>query len=410
MKRAVIIGVDEYRDNRIPDLAGARNDAGEMRELLVRSGEFHVDPPLIGKAATGEAIRRAVSDLLWNTDEIDLALLYFSGHAYDDTYGNGFLAPYDMDYERPFVHGLRMQELNDLMRRAVNKDVILLVLDACKSGIAASGERGAAQPAPFEEAFKSLEQEDHEESKGRIVLASSGADEKSHERANCQHQALAGDPHPHGAFTFHVLEALSGLAASDGQNVTLHDIHSYVERELQGQTVTFFGSGLQMYKQIRLVEAGAFVAISGRMDRAEEFLKGSDAMSLFRAMGALLEIRRQTRGNDRAIVLRRNIDDRLSEEREVVTVFLTDNMWDLVTDCPQTSRRIQELVSDISFDALPEADRKLVGLLPGLWQAAKSGDPKDYKTWLNTMKSFEKHNSEALQVAESKNQALKLER
>ena len=147
-RRAVVIGVDEYRDPRIHDLEGSRNDATELAALLARTGDFDVEE-LLGVNATGEAIRTAVSDLLWRTDEADLALLYFSGHAYDDTYGNGFLAPHDMDYERPWVHGIRMQELNDLMLRAVNKDVVLLVLDACKSGIAASGQKGAEPALPL---------------------------------------------------------------------------------------------------------------------------------------------------------------------------------------------------------------------------------------------------------------------
>ena len=202
MKRAVVIGVDEYRDDRIKDLKGSRNDAKELADLLATHGDFDVEELLLGAQATSEAIRTAVSDLLWRADEAKIALVYFSGHAYDDTYGNGFLAPHDMDYERPWVHGIRMQELDALMAKAVNKEVVLLLLDACKSGIAASGQKaGPENVREFKDAFVSVEAEPPAGAKGRFVFASSGPDEKSHETCG-EHQFLGGGSHDHGAFTF----------------------------------------------------------------------------------------------------------------------------------------------------------------------------------------------------------------
>ena len=404
MKRAVIIGVDEYRDDRIQDLEGARNDAQELADLLAKSGDFEVDEPLLGRHATGAAIRSAVSDLLWRTDALDLALLYFSGHAFDDDYGNGFLAPHDMEYERPFANGVRMQEVNDLMLKAVNKDVVLLVLDACKSGIAASGQRGQApNQAPFEDAFIQLADAEVQ-GRGRIVLASSGADEKSHERRGCEHQYLGGDAHAHGAFTFQMLEALSGRAASDSEYVNLDDVKSFVERELKGQTLTFFGSGLQHSKQITLVRTTEFVSISTQLTTAAELLdKTEEPLSLFLAIRALTEIQPHTRNNDQAIELKKMVDARLSAERETVSYYLTSKKMDLLNHCPRTCKRVEALLSEISFETLIAIEQDMLGLMVGLWEASQQlDDQTDYRTWLSQMKGVEKHASEPPRIAKSK--------
>jgi uncharacterized caspase-like protein len=401
VKRAVLIGVDEYRDERIQDLEGSRNDAFELANLLAKSGDFEVEDPLLGSKATGEAIRTAVSDLLWRTDEADLALLYFSGHAYDDTYGNGFLAPHNMDYERPWVHGVRMQELNDLMLKAINKDVVLLVLDACKSGIAASGQKGAEPARPFKDAFVQIE-ETVPEGRGRIVLASSGADEKSHELRG-EHQYLGGESHAHGAFTFHMLEALSGRAASDGENVSLDDLTEFVDHELKGQTFTFFGSGLQHSKQIALVRATEFASISTKLNEASELLKTGAGEDLFRAISALKTVRSQTGKNQQVVELRNAIDQRLDGERETVVFYLVLKKMELIDKCPRTCERIERVLDGISFDSLVLDDEPyLLPLTLGLWQASQCRDDDvPYRAWLSQMRSVEKRLTEPPPVAKS---------
>jgi uncharacterized caspase-like protein len=391
MKRAVIIGVDEYRDDHIHDLHGPRNDATELEEVLSASGDFEVADLLIGPEATSEAVRRAVSDLLWRTDKTDLALLYFSGHAYDDAYGNGYLAPYDMDYERPWVHGVRMQEINDLMLKAINKEVVLLVLDACKSGIAAKGERGAEPARPIKEAFVELETTEPKGT-GRIVLASSGADESSYELCG-EHQYRAGDAHTHGAFTFQLLEGLSGSAASDGENVSLDDLTGFVERELKGQTFTFFGSGLQHSKQIGLVRAAEFANITARLNEVRDHLDEEEPTAVFVAISKLSSIKAQTANNLAAAALRRRIDERLAAERDAVVNYLTLKRVDLITNSPKTCGRIDALLPGISFETFVAPDREeyLLGLIISLWMASYERENEDrYGTWLNEMRIAEK--------------------
>ena len=404
MKRAVVIGVDEYRDERIHDLDGAANDANELADLLTRTGDFDIVGLLLGSEATGNAIRAAVSDLLWRTDAADVALLYFSGHAYDDTYGNGFLAPHDMDFDRPWVEGVRMQELNDLMLKAVNKDVVLLVLDACKAGIAASGEKGGEPVLEFEDAFVDLEAA-KPQGRGRIVLASSGATEKSHELLGA-HQYLDGEPHAHGAFTFQLLEALSGRAATDQENVTLDDVTAFVDQELKGQTFTFFGSGLQHAKQIALVQATEYTNIATKLNDAHALVSETDPSALFRAISALKTVQPRTVNNQQAKAVRSAIDERLRVERGPAIYYLTARRIDLLDNCPTVSKKVQALLSDISYATLVASDQEpyVLGLILGLWEASQVPDDEGaYSAWLDQMKAVEKVLTEPSRIAKSDN-------
>ncbi len=404
VKRAIVIGVDEYSDERIRPLPGARYDAREMHDLLDQDPDFQLDPLLLGKEATGDAVRMAISELLWRTDPLDLALFYFSGHAFDDTYGNAFLAPFDMDYERPLVHGIRMQELNDLMRKAVNKAVVLVMLDSCKSGIAASGDKG---PPPTETSVEhafDLHKGIHDsDAKGRVVLASSGPDEKSIELSDCRHQFLGGAPHPHGAFTYYVLEGLSGAAASDSADVTLSALHAYVERALKGtQHVTFFGGGLQDAQNIRLLKATNFAKINGKITEAERLLavyhEAGSPGELFWAVDALVRVRRETENNEKAVSLRKEVDDLLRAKRDNAIWYVASNKLDLGPNCSKTCQRLENLLPDISVDVLADA-KDMLGLLMTLWQAIdRPEDSPAHKVWRSQMSAFEKHAQEPPQL------------
>ena len=88
-KRAVIVGINEYEDDAITNLIGAVNDAEDVYQRLTDFGNFTVDYKLTNEQATCYAVRKAISDLLWQTDPCDLALFYFSGHGITDGRGNG---------------------------------------------------------------------------------------------------------------------------------------------------------------------------------------------------------------------------------------------------------------------------------------------------------------------------------
>jgi uncharacterized caspase-like protein len=216
---AVVVGIDEYEDDDIDALPGAKNDALELSERLKDSDpEYNYEVKcLIGSKATCTEIRRALSDYFWKTDRVDsetceLALFYFSGHGFQDPlYGEGYIAPYDMVKAEPFVNGIRMGELNHVISASEHKRA-LTILDCCYSGIAIAGQRGEVS-ATNDFSTEVNKFVDRSRS-GRMILASSGADKTSREILH-NHRGEK-EAHPHGALTFHLIEGLdSGLAQYD---------------------------------------------------------------------------------------------------------------------------------------------------------------------------------------------------
>jgi len=64
-KRAVVIGVDSYKNPKIEKLSGAVLDAREIYEVLTENGGFTITDQhfLTNSDATLENIRAAISDL-----------------------------------------------------------------------------------------------------------------------------------------------------------------------------------------------------------------------------------------------------------------------------------------------------------------------------------------------------------
>lgn len=392
VKRAVIVGIDDYEDDRIENLTGARNDAQELRDRLAENDEFSIDSILVDGEATGDAIRAALSDLLWRTDAADISLLYFSGHGFVDEYGNGFLAPADIDYKRPLVRGIRMQEVKELMRAAKNKDVILLMIDACHSGIAAGDEKGLPEATPIDTMFTDLA-DTAVEGRGRIVLASSGADQKSRELPECTHEYTDQQPHPHGVMTYRLLEGLSGQAAEDGSNVTLADLHAFLEGSLKAahnQTLTFEGSGLQNSAEIHLVRATQFADIMAEIEKASDRLDNDSPEGLFSAVYILKNIHNQAANNNEAKSVIGRVNERLQKEMPSTRGYMLSNGFELRMNCHDTYSSLEKLFVDMSFDSLVVADPGLMEMLFRLWDASRNpGDQAGFRDLLQALTAFE---------------------
>jgi hypothetical protein len=231
-RQAVIIGIDKYGDDEIPNLEGAENDATDICQRLKDFGKFKIANCLLNENATCMAIRKAISDLLWQTDPCDLSLFYFSGHGFVDSYKNGYLAPYDIKKEEPLVYGIDMQELKRVFLDSVNKLCVLMILDCCYSGIPTKGDRSIADvKVPYGSLFEKIEEE--KKNKGKIILASSGEHEVSREKKDCIHACRSGEQgHCHGVFTYYLIEGLDGKAADPTGIITLDRLHKYVNDQL----------------------------------------------------------------------------------------------------------------------------------------------------------------------------------
>jgi uncharacterized caspase-like protein len=376
VRRAAIIGVNKYEDETIPELKGAENDAKELYERLtdMDSGGFEVAKShfLTGKEATSDAIRQTLSDLLWKTDESDLSLFYFSGHGFQDEYGNGYIAPWNMRRTDPMVRGIRMSYLTDLLLRAKLKTTVLMILDCCYSGIATEGQRGAASAeAPrFGEWFSQLGHEDI--GKGRIVLASSGKDEKSRERLKCEHTLGRGAPseHPHGVFTYHLLEGLDGKAAT-GSNyeITLEGLRKYIDDQMADDPdhkPTFFGAGLTQADRITIARASQWNKINQNLQKATELLKKNDADYAFFAAQTLRDVISNYTTLPEAIALKQEIDTRLQRYGRRAGVWLLGTMKEPWIEYRDLLSELEDLVGNLSVDTIINQTAEMQSLLAAL--------------------------------------------
>jgi len=130
--RALIIGINDYKDPKIPDLETAINDAKAMAELLRERYGFQVKL-LLNQKATKEAIYRALRNLASSSKPDDSVLIYYAGHGdLDKTYDDGWWIPADAKGGNSVTY-LDNGQVQKSMRSMKARHV-LLVSDSCYSG------------------------------------------------------------------------------------------------------------------------------------------------------------------------------------------------------------------------------------------------------------------------------------
>jgi hypothetical protein len=244
---AVVVGVNKYQESdKIPTLAGAENDAEELRRRLtttnnnfeVLDGHF-----LLGEHATRTAILKAISDIFHNEIDTELVIFYFSGHGVVDERQEGYIAPYDMYPKDPFVSGIRMEDLKDFIDMSDNKANVAIILDCCYAGIVTRDTRDIPNEnkknlyaAQLQMLGQASSQDYAKPRRAKFILASSEGDAVSREKNDCIHTDIGKPPHPHGAFSFHLLEGLAGAAARpDTGIITFDSLRKYIEDKMTAE-------------------------------------------------------------------------------------------------------------------------------------------------------------------------------
>ncbi len=402
-RRAAIIGIDRYADDQISRLRGARNDAREMHERLTTYGDFTIDDRhlLLDDDATAANIRRAISDLLWKTDRSDLSLLYFSGHGLTDAYGNGYIAPHDMIRDDPFVFGIRMQELREFMLAAKNKRTVLLIFDCCYSGIAAAGDPGGAAPpgAALENCLAPLN-EARMVGEGRLILTSAGKDQRSREVSDSRHRLGGEAPHPHGAFTFQLLEGLDGKAARDGRDVTLQSLVDCVNLAFNGKSdhqPKLYGSAASSLDAIVLSRASRQEELDRKVEEVTALLVDeSNLFALFKAIKILRAVLTDSPGLVPALDLRSCVDDRLAILRNGAAELLLFNALELSEGCEDTFLTLRNTVCQdvLDYQTVSSQEPGLQNLILCLFQAA--GGQADQRVLQRSLVAYHGRNSHKL--------------
>jgi len=415
-RRAAIIGINRYEDtDNIPQLNGAVNDATELLEKLQTFGGFDIPEEhfLTDASATAEAIRSAISDLFWKVDEAEVALFYFSGHGFQDGHGNGYLAPYDLRYEEPFVRGIRIQELRQLFLKCKNKNGAILLLDCCHSGIAAEpGKGGAEATEPFYVDFGHDEKEDKKEDKKdaaivggeRFILASSGAGEKS--REICKPHTIRGGgekDHVHGLFTYHLLEAMNGEAADESHKVTLGRLHTHVRAKMaehKDHECAFLGFGTGRFEEFCLVEACRRREVEEWFEKAAQYLQSNDHEQPECLIAAINCLNAGIGGfpdSPRATELKTIVDGRLKKIAEDTYPWLGKNRLELLLEFRDAFSTLEDLAAYPSFDEIVRQPEDRSNQLLTLWRVALSNGKKSINLLKRDLEMARRPRSDAVQ-------------
>lgn len=220
-----VIGIDHYAE--WPRLENAVSDAAGVSRLFRRLGFEEITAPLLDTAATGEAMRRLVTDDLAQLSSDDSLVLFFAGHGHTHTarfsdlsVKTGCVLPVDAVCPTGHVSSswLRLDTwLSDIARLPPRH--ILVIIDACRSGVALS-----ALHRWRDEGTEPAELAALQARRSRRIITSALDDQ-------C---AMDDGPYPgHSLFTGCLIEALSGGLTESGRRVaTGREIGQYLQKRV----------------------------------------------------------------------------------------------------------------------------------------------------------------------------------
>jgi tetratricopeptide (TPR) repeat protein len=223
---AVVIGIGNYKDRKIPPLHYTVADARAIYNVLVseKYGFSLKDNVkiLINEEASTQNIKKIFGTWLkQKVKEDDSVIIYFAGHGASEA-KRTYWVTYDSDIENLYETAIGNDSISKMLNSIESKTLIVF-LDSCYS--AATINRGwhtrsLIEKNPFEE-FKG---------EGRVVITSS----------NGKQLSLEIQEYGHGVFTYFLIQGLIGKADQDIDGyVTLDEIWDYVKSNVQNTAKKF---------------------------------------------------------------------------------------------------------------------------------------------------------------------------
>lgn len=221
-KWALVIGISNFAHPEY-NLKFAAKDARDFKEFLINECNFSRDHVrfLENEKATRGAIMDAFGDS-WLPRVVmpgDLVVIFISTHGTPssrDAGGKNYIVAYDTNRDRLYSEGVEMNGLSTQIKERVRSDRVLILMDTCYSGAAASGARGAEQGANFDPNVIA-------QGTGRLVLSSSSPNERSWEGAGYQN----------GIFTKNLIDALRKKDKKVDVLTAFEDVKKNVQWEAQ---------------------------------------------------------------------------------------------------------------------------------------------------------------------------------
>lgn len=219
---AVIVGIEQYRDDLVA-ATHAEDDARAFAKLVETT--LNVPPEhirlLLGERAGRADIASAIEEWLPRNvvDKDAVVYVFFSGHGAPDVEtGDAYLVPYDADPAFLKTRGYAIKSLYDQLA-SLPAARTLVFLDACFSG---SGTRSvlAAGTRPL------VPVKNVAAPRGVIAFSAAAAEQATG----------AADNAPHGLFTYHLINSLTGAADADSnRDVTLAEVVDHVSTQVTRQ-------------------------------------------------------------------------------------------------------------------------------------------------------------------------------
>jgi hypothetical protein len=219
-----VVGIDRYRDWR--PLGNAVRDATQIAEMFRQLGFDQLTAPLLDGAATGSAIQALVTTDLRTLGANDSLVLFYAGHG--GTYAHrpggdqvemGYLIPVDAAASETDVP--TWIDLEGWLRAVALLPAkhILVILDACHSGIALDGiiERHRSPGALQREELSALQAR-----RSRVIITSALGNQVALDN---------GPKHGHSLFTGYLLDGLAHGLRRQGDLVTTgSELGIYVQK------------------------------------------------------------------------------------------------------------------------------------------------------------------------------------
>lgn len=236
---AVVIGVSDYADSRIPSLRYAAKDAQALHDWLVSPAGGRYAPSrvklLLDRNATAAAIKDALFSWLRQAIEEDVVVIYFAGHGSPDspdTPQNLYLLPHDTRYDALASTGFPMWDIETALKRFIKAKRVVVLADACHSGgVGASFDvarraLGDVQPNRISAGLQNLA------TVGAGIAVISASDDRQLSAESAQ---FGGG---HGVFTHYLLEGLKGRADyNQDRRVTLGELIPFLSEHVRRETL-----------------------------------------------------------------------------------------------------------------------------------------------------------------------------
>ncbi|MBL9121395.1 MAG: caspase family protein [Phycisphaerae bacterium] len=220
---ALLVGVADYQDDRIPDLPACERDARDLAKVLTDAGAglFAGDQvtTLVNADVTRNAVVAALDELARKAGPDDLVLVYFSGHGATDEKGRAYWVMHDTRSDRLRSTAMPELEISELLGEIRTRRLVTII-DACYS--AATAKLGSTKSLlDLQRLFPEFQGD------GRIGMTASKGDQLS--------MVITDDRDPgfgHSAFTYHVIEGMRGLADARGNGdgvIEVDELWGYVK-------------------------------------------------------------------------------------------------------------------------------------------------------------------------------------